>query len=384
MADNNINDIFGDFEYKAASPSDKKFFPWHKPRKQFVRRGQWIEQLQLMLETGFEDASEITYLGLPGHDLLDLRCIHTNICENNGIKLRFLGFNNIAGTNSDEATDLNISLDEMLKSDLVSSRSEIIPDDFKDIGKSKSMAYQKLLSHGPFDVVNLDLCDGFANGQPGAMVDSHYNAMQNLMTLQHKRVKPWLLFLTTKVSSYDVHRDVMRKFRDIYTQNLDTCAPFEDGSSKNFGISRGDDLDRLDDCELTLLRVFLVGLCKWFAAYNLDFRPQVISEVKSVIGYKVFEGSPTQDLVSIAIKFDPNQTPNVDSFGLGAMAAEYVDECSLAPKILKRIASITDADDVLDTNQAVKEQMVEETIELLSAARYDPVSVRAWITNGCK
>lgn len=380
---NNIEDIFVDFEYEAATPSEKKFYSWHKPRKQFVRKGQWVKQLQDMLKSDFDDISEISYLGLPGHDLLDLRCIYNDVCRDGEFDLRFLGFNNVAGTNSQEATDLNVSLDEMLKRKFVSSRSEIIGDNFKDIGEARSVAYQKIKNHGPFDIVNLDLCDGFANGEPGSMSSSHYNAMINILTLQSKRTKPWLLFLTTKVSSNDVHKDVIAKFNEVYMSNLRDCDPFLASSSERFGISNSNDVLKGDHCEITLLRVFLVGLCKWFATYNLNFRPQIVSEVKSAIGYKVYEDSPTQDLISLAIKFEPRYSPNSDSFGLGGLVASNVDECSLAPKILNRIDALKDADEVLNAAQEIKQQMIDETVQLLQSARYDPKAVHEWILNGC-
>ena len=49
----------------------REFLPWHRPRKQFVRR-MWKGCLEDILKQREPD-SEISYLGLPGADLLDLR-----------------------------------------------------------------------------------------------------------------------------------------------------------------------------------------------------------------------------------------------------------------------------------------------------------------------
>ena len=62
--------IFGDVEYVAPLPEPKEFKPWHKPRKQFVRRKQWSALLQGLYETR-EPEDPLRYLGLPGTDLID-------------------------------------------------------------------------------------------------------------------------------------------------------------------------------------------------------------------------------------------------------------------------------------------------------------------------
>ncbi len=38
---------------------------------------------------------------------------------------------------------------------------------------------------GPYDVVNLDLCDGFGKDAHDKFEENHYNALSQLMTLHH-------------------------------------------------------------------------------------------------------------------------------------------------------------------------------------------------------
>src|ERR1700685_1322360 len=108
--------IVGVETYEAPAPSKKEFFAWHRPRKQFVRDEQWCVQITKLLDDSTEmnlDVGTLKYCGLPGSDLLDLRCFHESICVPRSMQLRFLGFNSAAGPKSEEQVELNISLDEV-------------------------------------------------------------------------------------------------------------------------------------------------------------------------------------------------------------------------------------------------------------------------------
>ena len=72
--------IFGDFEYAPPQTEPKEFKPWHKPRKQFVRREQ-LATLLLRLYEMREPGDPLLYLGLPGTDLIDLRYLHEQLCR---------------------------------------------------------------------------------------------------------------------------------------------------------------------------------------------------------------------------------------------------------------------------------------------------------------
>src|ERR1700676_2295882 len=79
-------------EYDYALPSKKTFRPWHRPRKQFIRNDQWCHFTKVLIEEIQISDGSLTYFGLPGVDLLDLRCFSANVCEPKALKLRFLGF----------------------------------------------------------------------------------------------------------------------------------------------------------------------------------------------------------------------------------------------------------------------------------------------------
>src|SRR6202020_2773091 len=74
-----ISDL-GITEYKrVVERPPRKFQPWHRPRKQFVRKSQWIGCLKDIYDNR-DPSAGINYLGLPGTDLLDLRAFYDAIC----------------------------------------------------------------------------------------------------------------------------------------------------------------------------------------------------------------------------------------------------------------------------------------------------------------
>src|SRR5260221_8832642 len=102
------DDLVGTDQYEAQAPAKKEFFAWHRPRKQFVREKQWCLQIGMLLDdaAGLSfDNNTLTYCGLPGSDLLDLRCFHDVICIPRSLKLRFLGFNSAASPKSNEQVE---------------------------------------------------------------------------------------------------------------------------------------------------------------------------------------------------------------------------------------------------------------------------------------
>src|ERR1700743_396274 len=183
--DDLAEDIVGVVEYEAPAPAPKKkFLPWHKPRKQYVRDTQWCAEIVSMLDdvAGLSiDGQSLSYCGLPGSDFLDLRRFHEMICVPRSLNLRFLGFNTATVSNTQEQIELNISQDEIMKLDFVDKVSEVIPDDFRTVADTKSVGWKKFFLFGPFDVVNLDLCDSFGAAEAELFNDNYYNAVQQVM-----------------------------------------------------------------------------------------------------------------------------------------------------------------------------------------------------------
>src|SRR4051812_11343828 len=64
--------------------------PWHRPRKQLVRKRQWLGALRELLDGAAADIP-VSYVGLPGSDLIDLRLMREE-CQEHGLTFFYLGF----------------------------------------------------------------------------------------------------------------------------------------------------------------------------------------------------------------------------------------------------------------------------------------------------
>lgn len=372
------DDIFGTDVYEAQRPPKKDFLPWHKPRKQFVRHFQWCEQVNLLLDVFRPDDGVLKYLGLPGVDLLDLRHFHTEICKPKDIRLRFLGFNSGASPQSKAHTEMNISLAEVCNLDMIDAQSVIMPNDFCQVANTNSLAWEKTKEFGPYDVVNLDLCDGFAVHEPSIDGTTYYDALNCLITLQAKRKDPWLLFLTTRTGRRDINDQVLEKLLETYRNNLSNFPEFKVCSKETLTIEDDETLREIAATPNGHLTVFLVSLCKWMLGLALGQNPPCKIEVKSTISYRVDMGADHDDLVSIALKFEPTFGSIYDPAGLSRGPIAAPDEGTLAVKILSRVLKRISADGILADNAEISEAMTIATERLLTLARYDIEAYRDW------
>lgn len=366
--------------YEAPLPESKKIFlPWHLPRKQFVRERQWGEQISRMLDDSPLADGTLRYLGLPGIDLLDLRYFHTKVCEARGVSLRFLGFNKAAQPASQAQTELNISLDEVRRLSWVDQISDVIGDDFVRLANVDSFAWKKAREFGPYNVINLDLCDGFGVHSPDdARSSTHYDAVNQLMSLQARSINPWLLLLTTRAGREHVDLQVLEKLIVTYVKNLAGCQPFLEKSRRHFEIEDEATLRTAVATAAGMLPVFLCGLCKWLVGIALGHQPPTKVEVKSVVGYRVDRDAECEDLISLALRFTPTLEPAGDPVGLAKPQTSRLDECTLSVNALIRIARRINADHILSQDPMLNGAMIDAAASLLELARYDPVAYRVW------
>jgi len=367
-------------EYRAPPPpTAKEFAPWHKPRKQYVREYQWSREILDLVNRWPRGNSTLKYLGLPGVDLLDLRYFHKAICETKNLGLRFLGFNASAQPRSPANSEMNLALDEVRRLRGVDPLSNVLGDGFERMANCNSMAWHAARDLGPYDVVNLDFCDGFGSHAPGDLHKSNYDAVAALLAIQARTIEPWLLFLTTRVDKPNVRDDVLEILVEKYRSNLGEYGEFRSASQDCFGIDSEEALRDAKDSASGLLSVFLTGLCKWFVAQGLTHQPPVSVEVCSAFGYRVQEGVAEQDLVSLALRFRPTLNPVGDPLGLASGPSTGPDEGSLATRAISRVANRTDADNSLVGDQTLRHRMTVATSELLGVARYDVNEYFRWV-----
>lgn len=374
--------IFPDLSYEAPGPAKRSFEGWHHPRKQFVRKFQWCGSLKKLLKNRNSAEGTIKYLGLPGIDLLDLRYIHSAVCEECDVDLLFLGFNTGIAPNSPNSTDLNISLDEVHRLKRVNQKSEIVHDDFKAIGRANSISCKKVLEFGPFDVVNLDLCGGFCTTPPNGLDPDYYTAVAHLLTIQARRATPWVFLLTTRIDEGNVDATVFGKLAEKYLDNLSKHESFNRKSEELLNdtkevIESGEYSDR------TRAIVLLTGISKWLIGLSLSQNPQTIVRLDSVMGYKVRPSAENVDMVSLAYFFTPTTAASTDPIGLSTPVVEMADEGRLALQALSKLGSIKDVDAIFADSKKAEVQLtlIEETEVLLASARYDTGEYRKWLSD---
>ena len=376
------DDIVATGAYEATRPPSKFFLPWHRPRKQFVRAKQWALQIDKLLSDFTPQGQPLRYLGLPGTDLLDLRHFHETLCAPRQLHLRFLGFNSAANSANSLQVELNISLDEVKKLPFIDPLSDVLPDDVRRIANENSIAFHKAQNLGPYDVINLDLCDGFGSDAPGAIDDTHYNALARLLSLQVRNKSPWLLLLTTRVGEAHIHAAVIDKLMKKCAENLMECAEFQKAANDAFSISDPASFGEMIKTPNGLLVGFLIGISKWLLALAVRNNPQASMELKSIIGYKVAYDSSCEDLVSLAFRFDPHIAPISDPLGLANQIVSPLEECPLSAKIITRVTRKVNADELLKTNEALHKEMTDAMAALLEVARYSKDAYYDWVRDG--
>jgi hypothetical protein len=208
---------------------------------------------------------------------------------------------------------------------------------------------------------------------------THYDALNKIIALQVRRKEPWLLFLTTRTGKQDINGQVLERLLGTYSKNLSDHPQFKEDSKNRLHIEDDASLFEITATPDGHISVFLVSLCKWMLGLALNQTPPCKIEVKSTIGYRVDIGAEHDDLVSIALKFEPTFGTIHDPVGLSAGTASSLDEGNLAVKILGRVMSRKSADGILAGDNDLHEEMITATEKLLELARYDVGAYRDWV-----
>lgn len=357
--------IFGDAEYRPTSAAPKTFKPWHKPRKQYVRRKQLLALLRRLYQHRQPD-EPLRYLGLPGTDLIDLRYLHEELCRDQGRILRFLGFSTEAQPGSPAHIELSLSLDEVRRLSNVDPQSVVIHDDFRRIGDEASIAWSRARSLGPFDVVNIDLCDGLASDPPhidGAI----YDALAQLVALQANNPEPWLLLVSTRIGRGMFDADAEDLLLTLFRENVTKCDGFLEACRQHLNLDAAT-VDPTRCSEIELLNLMVVAIGKWLAALVQAQRTSRVN-LASTHAYRIEPDARCEDLVSLALRFEP--VIAASSNALAPAPPPSLDECATAIHLLRRSAKRRDVDDILRGDSQLVEELVRETKQLLTAARYD-------------
>jgi hypothetical protein len=362
----------------------KKFFPWHKPRKQYLRTHQWGASIDKLVDTLLLKAHDqpLYYLSLPGPDLLDVRALQP-IFERKEVQLSFVGLN---GGDDDEkdAAHLNSALlSEVRSLPGIDASSSVVPDLFEHLAKKKSIAYNRIIeARKSFDVINIDLCSSLAEGASGVKGANIINALYHLMRHQAgSRTHDWLLFITTRSNRDMVDAGTMDNLL-VWLNQLIAKDPtmleklLSDGLINSKELTEGK-IDRLKLGESSYTVSFSLGIAHWILNSLFSNNPSWRVDMLPQYGYHVALKDPSCDMLSLGFYCKKLAVPlPEDPFGLaiveqgaGADPAATREKCHKT--IMRRVYESEDVDVKLHKDEVLYQQCVEESADLLAKARYD-------------
>ena len=367
MSDDELfDDLFGPTSYETpTAPARREFKPWHKPRKQYIRELVWRSAVEWVLrEKGAKQSSrELSYLGLPGEDLLDLRYFHSEFIEEIDT-MRFLGFDTSI---NDRNSMASISLQEVKNLERVAGpASDVRSARFEDIGRKNSVANQAVLEFGAVDVINIDLCDDFSSSGPTG--SALYEAFATIFGMQKRRADPWCILLTTRVGASDSHRYVGDRLLALISDNLSTCDAFAGSFRSN--VYDGD-LQHGIESDAQYFDVITVGYVKWFARIALQISNAM--EIGCVSKYRIAEADGTPDMLALSLLFTPVHVPAEDPSGFAPVGSDnpLPSECALVKRVPHIVKQGIDVDSDMQADAELRRRAEENSAELLVQARYD-------------
>lgn len=360
--------------------TERTFQPWHRPRKQYVRDAQWSREIGFLARDLKLANGELRYLTLPGNDLLDIRHLAETICSPHEVRLRYLGFNTAAMPTDVAQAELNAAQFSINRLDYIHPESEVFPGDFRMVGNHRSVPWQRVRGAGPFHVINLDLCGGFAGKEKADGIPNYFTALQALLQSQASSDEDFLLFITTRMDSDSIDIGAQEVLNQI-TQNIyDTCRSYASEFADAWGLPEDGSPVRIPE-RMGEAEAFMLGLTLWIVSRGVS--AGLKASVKSFMTYRTGSEPGEDDIVSLAIRFKPDPFVQPDPYGLvkptPAQPTPEEKMCEQSTIIPGRVNSRVLVDEVLRTQADVFQKCMDQASELLSAAGYDSNSYRQWV-----
>lgn len=387
---------------------DRKFAPWHKVRKEYVRKLQWNKHIlrytKRYLKQELQDSENgsnwsddndsnipnsividrpLRCLVIPGDDLLDIRSLLRDT-EEVQCYIRYLGFNHRQGSQQ-PGTRIHIANNEVTSSIRVHSDSNVLPDSFQTIANQNSLAYRSVKQHGPFHVVNLDLCDSLFP-KTDESIEEYFNGLHQISKFQMKKMATsWLLFLTTEIAPDEVDQKQFDKFCNPIKENLKMHPEFAEVLSDLLPPELVGSASKPVDCSLLseqqLVDLFGVAVGKALLSFCKSAGGSWKVEMRSSHVYTIH---PEKNVVmlSLAFQFTPINPPPQDGTGLSTLEfppQPPFEELELATKLVSSVKGITDIDNILKEDTVLYEELLESSADLLHSAGYDRDAYLSWL-----
>lgn len=373
-------ELFGEGPVWPEEPRKRRFSPWHNPRKQYIRREQWVKALSELIDdymkTGRRD---FQYLTLPGEDLLDVRYFHNTVFAPQEILFKYIGFD--TARNNSAEREARLGADQhatRLELEYIDHESRVIPGDIRRIAQENSYEYLSFLAAAPFDAINLDLCKGIASKDKDEGIPNYFDTLSGIMAVQSHSDHDFLLFITTRMDDGPIEPDKRAALHRVVEDVCEECSIFRDELSKYWNIDLCDPCRSLasEDCEGS---VFALSIALWILCHGLN--AGLRGNVLDFITYKVYGKNEEDDMLSLAIRFSQSPHQPIDKYELcsgGQVAFTAPDKCDLASLVPEKIYRKLSLDSYIEANRDVWEWCVNESADLLASAGYDKEGYLKW------
>ena len=386
------------------SPPREAKEPWHKVRKQFIRRHQWNKLTKQTLERNWRSDLQkpsdsagqshstmlvtrpLRCLVIPGNHLLDVRSMWTEISPLDCF-IQYLGFNEGHGS-GEVGTDVHVANNAVTSLAGVLHNSQVLKDRFEAIAGSNSPAYRYLKSYGPYHVVNLDLC-GSMFPNTAQDVEPYYTALNRLLEYQFATQKTnWLLFITTMVEPAVMDKEWMQRLCKPTRENFDKHSAFAAklGELLPRAALEGDaasvNLGNLSEEEL--IRLFGVALGKWLLRLGQTPSPKWTVGMRRSFRYSI-NNHKGAVMLSLAFEMIPNLAPPVDVTGMSKLEVTpraFPTEGECAVKLAESVSGITDVDLKLKADKELWAALRDESADLMASAGFDREKYIQWVDAG--
>ncbi len=363
-------------------------FPWHRPRKQFVRREQWVKLSDRLiakvlgtpaLPPQLDGRFEVKYLTLPGLDYLDVEMVAQQAKARNCV-LTSIGFleNSIGNA---AAARAELRQESLVKSGTISDRSHTFNRRIQEITTKSSPAYRELKNKGPFHVINLDACGSIA--LPGLANDNQMiKVVHTLLEYQFGNCSGhWLLFVTTDVRREQFADETIERLYQAVKANAQQSDDFRQAALKFFGYPDAEIDEALAHYTKNgadnFMMSFVLGFGKWLLALAREQGWDM--KMHSSYCYSTTpEGDVRASMPCLAFEFIPPPVQLNDPFGVVAVAGgnanNYVER---SLRVLEKAAAIDNLDIRLDADEALRQQLLDETKRHLERIGYSEEALQS-------
>jgi hypothetical protein len=271
----------------------------------------------------------------------------------------------------------------------ISKDSHVTGDRFQDIARNNTQAYRLFRQYGPYDVINLDLCDSLVPRGKAGETEANYSALHQLLIYQsqHQRT-PWLLFATTQVDRETVDQAELDKLGLPTKENFNAHPEFASALGSrlpaNCFASQEHSLDVSEFTPNHLIEVFGVILGKWLVNILQSASPRCSLKLLSSYRY-VIRADKSVEMLSLGFRVTPHFAAPTDQTGISSLKlgpANIPSEKEIAIEMLNVASHIRNVDEILAADVALRDRLMEAKAELLSAVGFDPDAYRQWVANG--